>query len=79
MGTLISALKRSWGWSKSLMESLDGAKVWCGYGIFANNSQKISGLSAEKRQPACPGDRRRAAGAGPPGDAKPPPAPPVAA
>ena len=75
----ISALKRSWGWSKNLMDGLDGAKVWCGYGIFANNSQKMSGLIAEKRQPARLGDRRRAAGGGPPGEAKPPPAPPVAA
>lgn len=75
----ISALKRSWGWSKSLMDGLDDAKVWCGYGIFANNSQKISGLIADKERPARPGDRRRAVGAGPPRTAKPPPAPPVAA
>jgi len=75
----ISALKRSWGWSRTLTDGLDGAKVWCGYGIFANNSQKISGLIAEKMLPARPGDRRRAVGAGPPRTPKSPPAPPVAA
>ena len=30
------------------MDGLDGTRVWCGYGVFAHNSQKISGLIAEK-------------------------------
>jgi IS5 family transposase len=71
----ISALKRSWGWSKTLMDGLDGAKVWCGYGIFANNSQKISGLVSAKRQPGPPGERPQALRSRPPGTAKPPPVP----
>ena len=75
----ISALKRSWGWSKTLMDGLDGAKVWCGYGIFANNSQKISGLVSAERQPGPPGQRPQALRSHPPGTAKPPPVPPLAA
>jgi transposase, IS5 family len=79
----ISALKRSWGWSRSLMDGLAGAQTWCGYGIFANNSQKISGLMAENRPPAgagppSPGHRRRAA-TGPPPRPQPPPALPIPA
>jgi IS5 family transposase len=44
----ISALKRSWGGTRSLMDSLAGTEIWCGYGVFAANSQKIAGLTAEK-------------------------------
>jgi len=40
----ISALKRSYGWNRSLMDGVGGAEVWCGYGILAHNSVKISGL-----------------------------------
>ena len=46
----ISALKRGYGWSRSLMDGLDGTRVWCGYGVFAHNSQKISSLLAHKDQ-----------------------------
>ncbi len=69
----ISALKRNWGWSRSLMDGLAGTQTWCGYGIFAHNSQKISGLMAEKARAnsraGTPGRHRP--GTGPP--AQPPP------
>ena len=69
----ISALKRNWGWSRGLMDGLGGTQTWCGYGIFAHNSQKISSLMAEKardnRLPIAPGRHRP--GTGPPG--QPPP------
>ena len=69
----ISALKRNWGWSRGLMDGLAGTETWCGYGIFAHNSQKISGLMAEKAHgnslPVAPGQHRP--GTGPPG--QPPP------
>jgi IS5 family transposase len=75
----ISALKRSWGWSRSVMDGTEGAQAWCGYGIFANNTQKISGLVAEKRSAppphASPGGCRRPARAGPAGRATAPPPP----
>ena len=68
----ISALKRGYGWSRSLMDGLAGTETWCGYGIFAHNSQKISGLMVKKTrnsQAIVPGQQRR--GTGPPG--QPPP------
>ena len=78
----ISALKRSWGWSRSLMDGLAGTQVWCGYGIFANNSQKISRLIAEKKHPsaaaaASPAQRPKPTGMGPPPRSQPPPALPM--
>ena len=79
----ISALKRSWGWSRSFMDGLAGAQIWCGYGVFANNSQKISGLIAEKRPRAGAGrpppdhPRRPATGTRP--RPQPPPALPIPA
>jgi transposase, IS5 family len=79
----ISALKRSWGWSRSFMDGLAGTQVWCGYGVFANNSQKISGLIAEKRRPAGagppPAGHPRRAATGPPPRPQPPPALPIPA
>lgn len=79
----VSALKRSYGWNRSLMDSLYGTQTWCGYGIFAHNAVKISGLiatttpkpptsqPADGGQPA-DGDRStRTAGAGPRGHSPP--------
>jgi IS5 family transposase len=37
----ISALKRNYGWNRTLMDGLAGAQTWCGYGIFAHNTVKI--------------------------------------
>jgi len=48
----ISSLKRGYGWNRSLMDGLDGTRTWCGYGIFAQNSIKISGLIAAKSDTA---------------------------
>jgi len=53
----ISALKRNYGWGRSLMDGLGGTQTWCGYGVFAHNSVKISGLIAEKKQPRPPSPR----------------------
>jgi hypothetical protein len=59
------------------------AKVWCGYGVFAHNSEKISALIADKKQQAGPTappvKRRRARAAGPPPRSQPPPALPIPA
>jgi transposase, IS5 family len=76
-----SALKRSWGWSRCLMDGIDGAQVWCGYGVFAANAQRVSFLITErkgKRQPPLAAEgitekRRRPGGAGPPRGQPPPP------
>jgi transposase, IS5 family len=48
----ISSLKRDFGWGRSLMDGVGGTRTWCGYGIFANNTIKISGLIAAKTAPA---------------------------
>lgn len=48
----ISSLKRDFGWNRSLMDGIDGAQTWCGYGIFANNAVKISGLITGRAEPA---------------------------
>src|SRR5206468_2975394 len=47
----ISTLKRSYGWNRSLMDGVGGAEVWCGYGILAHNSVKISGLIGDDHHP----------------------------
>jgi hypothetical protein len=65
------------------MDGLDGVRTWCGYGVFAHNSVKLSGLIAEKQRP--PGDpgpkgkRPRPAGNGLPPRSEPPPALPIPA
>jgi transposase, IS5 family len=48
----ISSLKRDFGWGRSLMDGVGGARAWCGYGIFANNAIKISRLTTGPAQPA---------------------------
>jgi IS5 family transposase len=73
----VSALKRSYGWNRSLMDGLAGTQTWCGYGIFAHNAVKISGLIAtatptpSTSQPAHSGQSTRTAGVGPPGHSPP--------
>ncbi len=52
----ISAVKRGYGWARSLMDGIDGTQTWCGYGIFAHNSVKISGLIAAKTNPPADAD-----------------------
>jgi IS5 family transposase len=44
----ISYLKRDWEWGRSRMDGERGARTWCGWGILASNSVKISGLIATK-------------------------------
>jgi transposase, IS5 family len=40
----ISHLKRGYGWGRTLQDGIDGAQTWCGWGILAHNSIKISRL-----------------------------------
>jgi transposase, IS5 family len=40
----ISYLKHRFGWDRTLMDGIDGARIWCGHGVFAHNLVKISGL-----------------------------------
>lgn len=44
----ISNLKHRWGWARTLMDGVDGAETWCGWGTLASNSVKISALIEAK-------------------------------
>ncbi|WP_425005627.1 ISNCY family transposase [Mycolicibacterium sp. S3B2] len=41
----INHLKRSYGWNRTELTTLTGARTWCGHGVFAHNLVKISGLA----------------------------------
>jgi len=46
----ISYLKHRFGWDRTLMDGITGARIWCGEGVFAHNLVKISGLIEAKQQ-----------------------------
>ena len=42
----ISALKRQFGWDRTRLDGIEGARTWAGYGILAHNLVKISTLAS---------------------------------
>ncbi len=44
----ISYLKHSWGWERTMLDGIDGARTWCGWGILAHNATKIAVLADER-------------------------------
>ena len=40
----ISCLKRDLGWRRTRLRSHDGARIWCGHGVFAHNLTKLNQL-----------------------------------
>jgi IS5 family transposase len=70
----ISYLKHSWGWERTLLDGIDGARTWCGWGVLAHNATKIAVLTEEhekKSTVAAPAENRstttkRASGRPPP-------------
>lgn len=42
----INHLKRSYGWNRTHLTGIDGARTWCGHGVFAHNLVKISAIAA---------------------------------
>jgi len=44
----ISHLKHSWGWNRTLIDGIDGAQTWCGWGVLAHNATKIAALIDER-------------------------------
>jgi IS5 family transposase len=42
----INHLKRSYGWNRTELTTLAGARTWCGHGVFTHNLVKISALAA---------------------------------
>lgn len=55
----ISHLKHGYDWSRTMFDGIDGAEVWCGFGILAHNAVKIASLIDDR-------DRRRATRREPP-------------
>ena len=43
----ISHLKHSWGWDRTRIDGIEGARTRCGWGVLAHNATKISGLIDE--------------------------------
>lgn len=41
----IAALKRQHGWGRARLRGLEGARIWCGWGVFSHNAIKIAALS----------------------------------
>ena len=41
----INHLKRSYGWNRTELTGIHGARTWCGHGVFAHNLVKIGTLS----------------------------------
>jgi transposase, IS5 family len=70
----ISHLKHSWGWERTMVDGIDGARTWCGWGVLAHNATKISALIEERAgTQASAGSKQigQPAATGPPG--RPPP------
>lgn len=44
----ISHLKHAWGWNRTLIDGIDGARTWCGWGVLAHNATKIAALIEEQ-------------------------------
>ena len=44
----ISHLKHSWGWNRTRIDGIGGARTWCGWGVLAHNATKISTLIEER-------------------------------
>ena len=45
----ISCLKHRFGWDRTRMDGIHGARIWCGHGVFAHNLVKISSLLQAKQ------------------------------
>ena len=42
----INHIKRSYGWNRTELTGIGGARTWCGHGVFARNLVKIGTLTA---------------------------------
>jgi transposase, IS5 family len=40
----ISCLKHRFGWDRTRMDGIHGARIWCGHGVLAHNLVKVSSL-----------------------------------
>jgi len=44
----ISCLKRDFGWNRTQIDGIEGARTWCGYGVFNHNLVKIGALTTSE-------------------------------
>jgi IS5 family transposase len=44
----ISCLKRDFGWNRTRIDGIEGARTWCGHGVFNHNLVKIATLVGPK-------------------------------
>jgi transposase, IS5 family len=42
----INHIKRSYGWDRTEPTGIEGARIWCGHGVFAHNLIKIGALTS---------------------------------
>ena len=42
----ISALKRGYGWDRTRLDGIEGARIWTGHGVLAHNLVKIGALAS---------------------------------
>jgi transposase, IS5 family len=42
----INHLKHSYGWNRNELTGINGARTWCGHGVFTHNPVKIGVLAA---------------------------------
>jgi IS5 family transposase len=57
----ISCLKRDFLWRRTLFDGVAGAQTWCGWGVLAHNSLKISRLADAAGDQTAVGARKRPA------------------
>lgn len=68
----ISHLKHSWGWNRTRIDGIDGARTWCGWGVLAHNATKVAALLEAREHEQ---DRRRATSPAAREPCRPPPPP----
>ena len=42
----IAALKRQHGWSRARLRGLEGARIWCGWGVLSHNATKLAATTS---------------------------------
>jgi len=55
----VSHLKHDFGFERTMLDGIDGAKTWCRWGLLAHNSVKISTLAEEEKDKATTVRQRR--------------------
>ncbi len=50
----ISHLEHAWGWERTVLDGIGGARTWCGWGVLAHNATKIASLIDERDTKSAP-------------------------